>query len=364
MKRKTYLLASSCLLIFGLSACANVERARISELEAKLEGAEAQASEIKSENMALEAEIVALKEQGQEVEMVESEEPMLPIQAKAGECYARVFVPPTYEKLTETVLKTEASERVEVIPASYSWVEETVVAAEESERLEVIPATYKTVQERVMVAPESTRLETIPAVHETVTEQMLVKPAYTTWKKGHGPIEKVDEATGEIMCLVEVPAQYRTVTKRVLVTLAQTRTIVIPAQYETVTRTVVDQPATTRVVKIPAKFDTVKVQKLVAPAKERRIPIPAEFQTVEKIKQSSDGYMEWRPILCETNVTPDIVARLQNALLAEGHDPGPVDNVLGPETMSAVTLFQKAQGLPSGQLTIETLKALDVSLKN
>lgn len=36
-------------------------------------------------------------------------------------------------------------------------------------------------------------------------------------EKGRGPVEKLDQATGEIMCLVEVPAEYRTVTKRVQV---------------------------------------------------------------------------------------------------------------------------------------------------
>lgn len=363
MKRKAYLMASSCLLVLGLSACANVDNPRVSELENQLQEANTQVVDTNMKNASLESEINALKQQGQTANYVRSDEPMLPPQAKAGECYARVFVPPTYETLTERLLKTEASERVEVIPASYAWGEEKVVVSEASERIEVIPATYKTVQERVMVTPQGERLETVPAVHESVSEKILVKPAYTTWKKGRGPIEKLDEATGEIMCLVEVPAEYRTVTKRVLKTPAQTRTIKIPAAYKTVTRTIVDQPASTRAVKIPAQYGSVKVQKLVQPAKERRIAIPAEYQTVSKTNQTTEGRMEWRPILCETNVTPDIVSRLQRALLAKGHNPGPIDNVLGTDTMAAVSAFQRAQGLPTGQLTIETLKALNVSLR-
>ena len=73
-----------------------------------------------------------------------------------------------------------------------------------------------------------------PPVYENVTERILVKPAYTTWKKGRGPIEKINQATGEIMCLVEVPAEYRTVTKRVLKTPAGTKKVTIPAVYKTV----------------------------------------------------------------------------------------------------------------------------------
>jgi hypothetical protein len=38
-----------------------------------------------------------------------------------------------------------------------------------------------------------------PAVYETVKEKVVDRPAYTVWKKGTGPIQKVDYATGEIM---------------------------------------------------------------------------------------------------------------------------------------------------------------------
>jgi len=65
-------------------------------------------------------------------------------------------------------------------------------------------------------------------------EQVLIKEAHTVWKKGRGLIEKVDDTTGEIMCLVEVPAQYKTVRKRVLVNPATVKEVTIPAEYKTV----------------------------------------------------------------------------------------------------------------------------------
>lgn len=49
---------------------------------------------------------------------------LLPPNAKPGECYARIFVPPTYRPETEQVLKRDASERVEIIPARYENVTE------------------------------------------------------------------------------------------------------------------------------------------------------------------------------------------------------------------------------------------------
>ena len=184
----------------------------------------------------------------------------LPANAQAGKCYARVFEDPKYRTENEQVLQREASERIEIIPAKYEMVEEQVLLRAAYEREEIIPAQF-----------------------ETVTEQLLVKPATTRWKKGRGLVEKVDNFTGEIMCLEEVPAEYTTVTKQVLKT-----------------------PATTRLEQVPAEYKTVRVNKLIAPAQQTRIPIPAEYQTVTKTIKESEGRMVWREVLCETNA-PELV---------------------------------------------------------
>ncbi|MEQ8662795.1 MAG: peptidoglycan-binding protein, partial [Gammaproteobacteria bacterium] len=237
--------------------------------------------------------------------------PLLPPDAKPGECYARVWVEPTYRAITEQVVTAPAGERFETVPAVYETVEETVLVAEASSRLETIPAVYRTVTERklvrdatrewrlalaagaapaseallaeaagagidlagaqpgqcfhehyhaarfeqvpeqvlvaeghelidtseaqyrwvekqVLVREASTRIEEVDAIYETVTEQIVDVPAHTIWKKGAGPIQKIDTATGEIMCLVEVPATYKTITRRVLKSPATTRETEIP----------------------------------------------------------------------------------------------------------------------------------------
>lgn len=280
--------------------------------------------------------------------------------AEPGQCYARVFVPPTYETRTEQVLAKAATERLELIPARYETVEEQVLVEAASERIEVVPATYEWVEEQVLVKAASSRLEAVPARYEWQEEQILVKPAHTVWKKGEGPIQKVNEATGEIMCLVEVPAEYKTVRKKVQIAPPTTREIAIPAEYKTVKKQVVKTPATTRTIEIPAKYKTMKVTRMVEPSRERRIPIDAEYQTVSKRVQVTEGEMAWREILCKTNTTPDIVRQLQRALLDSGHSPGPIDGIVGRETMAAVRSYQKASGLPEGGLTLATLKSLEV----
>jgi hypothetical protein len=278
------------------------------------------------------------------------------------------------------------------------------------------------------VKDATSRLVEVPAVYGWETEQIIDKPAHTTWKKGTGPIQRIDDTTGEIMCLVEIPATYKTVKKRVLKAAATTKRVDIPAvyktvkvrelvagpgetrtevpekyktvsveelvadasfvwhevhnreeptstrtgakiclteqpaAYKTVTRTVVKTPATTRKVEIPAEHKTVKVRKQVSGPKENRIAIPEEYQTVHYQEVDKEGFMEWRSILCRTNMTGTRVSQIQQALKNAGYNPGPIDGDIGQQTMSAVNAFQRDKNLPVDRyLNVETLKALGVS---
>ncbi len=325
--------------------------------------------------------------------------------ATPGMCFHEHFIPARYETVTEEVLASEASTKIETSPAQYEWVEESVLVSE-----------------------ASFRMEEVPAVYETVSETVVDVPAHTIWKKGTGPIQRIDEATGEIMCLVEVPATYKTISKRVLKSGPTTRRVEIPAQYETVkvrklvsaaqqqvveipasyktvsrtekiadasfvwheisdtsmskesrtgakiclvnepaeykqvSRQVVKQAASVQEIEVPAVYDSVKVKRLVSEASEQREVIPAEYKTVTNKKLVKDGHMQWRSILCETNITRDRVALIQQALVREGYNPGPVDGVIGSQTMQAVNEFQRAQGLPVDKyLNIATVEALGVS---
>ena len=335
------------------------QQAELQEKEAALQSREHQLSSRESE---IEQKLRAAETSSPTTPMIAGTGELFPPNAQKGHCYTRVFVEPKYRTVTEKVLKRASSERIEIVPAKYETVKEQVLVKEATTELKVVPATYKWVEERVTVKPATKRLVEVPASYEMVSENIMVKPASTEWKKGTGPIQRIDATTGEIMCLVEVPAVYKTVTKRVEKTPATTREIEEPATYETVKKRVVDQPATTREVIIPAQYKTVSMTKLVSPAQEKRIQIPEEYQTITRTEKVADGYMEWREILCETNMTRNKVASIQRALQSKGFNPGPVDGVIGRSTMKAVNAFQKANNLPVDKyLNVETVEALGVS---
>ncbi len=286
-----------------------------------------------------------------------------PNNAKAGECYARVVNAPKFETRTEKQLAKAESERIQITPAKFQVVEEKVLVKPAGKKIvEIIPAVYKTVEEAVLLKAASEKIEQTPAVFKVMEETQLIKPATTAWKKGRGPIEKYDGLTGEIMCLVTVPAEYRTVKKRVVASPAEVKRIPIPAEYGSVKRQELLKPAEVREVDTPAVYKTVRTLKMVSPAEETRIPIPAEYQTVASQVLVSEGKAEWKSILCETNTTPGIVQDIQRALLAKGFDPGPIDGVIGVKTSAAVRAFQTANGLATGGLTMDTLDKLGVSI--
>jgi hypothetical protein len=295
--------------------------------------------------------------------------------AKAGECYARVFTPPQYSTSTTQVIAREAGKQVAVIPARYATEPETRTLRAASKRLEVIPATYETVTEEVVVRAASKRIEVVrPAIYENVTETVVVREAYTTWKPGQSTfvqrtgggrvLKESTAADGGIMCLVEVPAQTKTITKRVMKSPPETREIEIPAVTRSVAKTVMKTPPTTREIEIPAVMGSVPVTKEVEPARTVETEIPAQYQTVTSTKQVSEGRNEWRSILCETNATPGKIRELQTALQAKGHYRGPIDGIVASETMTGVNSFQRANNLPvDPYINMQTVTALGVAAK-
>ncbi len=144
-------------------------------------------------------------------------------------------------------------------PESYKTVKEEVVIQDETTKSKIIPAKYEMVEKTIEVKPATKKTVTIPATYGYVEDKVLVEKEKTVWKKGKNPATKLDGATGEIMCLIKVPAKYKIVKRKVVKT-----------------------PATIKVIEIPAETKIVKVKKLISPAKTETITIPAVKTTIEK----------------------------------------------------------------------------------
>lgn len=369
---KLFTAASCAVLISALSACSTTDIKDQGSLIASgsaASGSAVEAADLKRRASELDARERSLAAKEARLAIIPAssnlqnglQSNLTPPNAKPGQCFTKIIIPAKYRTVTERQVVAEAGQRIEVIPAKFKQGTKRVLVSEATEKLEVIPATYKTVTERVMVKPASKKLIQVPAQYETVSSRVLVSPARKEWKKGTGPIQRIDNDTGEIMCLVEVPASYKTVTKRVLKSPATTRTVETPAEYKSVTKRVVATAATTRTVSIPAKYKNISVTEQTTPPSQRVIEIPARYSNVSRQELVSGESVEWREILCDTNMTHGKITEIQRALKSAGYNPGPIDGNIGTETMSAVNAFQRSKGLPVDKyLNIATVRALRV----
>jgi hypothetical protein len=372
-----------------------------------------------------------------------------------------IVIPPQYETVTERVL-VEAERTVRrVIPAQYDTrVEQVLVRPERVER-RIIPARYETRTEQVLIEPERTvrrvipaetrtvtetvviqesRVEpvVIPAQYEEYTEQVLVREAYSTWqpseplylaanssaassadfaRQNFSPADLRELPTGEILCRVEVPAEYETVTRTRLVsperivyrtadggtsptavnlppiTTSATRTEIItpervvedviparyetlttsvevepervveeiiPAEYETVQTTVVVEPE--RIVEdvIPARYESATVERIVTPGREETRTIPAVTREVTRVSYDGAGNLGWREVLCEINTTPQAIEQIQIGLRDANYYNGPIDGLFREQTYQAMVRYQETNGLVRGQLTRQFVEHLGV----
>jgi hypothetical protein len=110
----------------------------------------------------------------------------------------------------------------------------------------------------------------------------------------------------------------------------------------------------------PAEYKTVAVIKPIEVPKGEKLPVL--YQTVTEKVKVTDEQTRWEEVLCEDRMTECRVMEIQRALSRGGYNPGPIDGVVGRQTLAAVKNFQKDFNLTvADQLTIETVNTLDAN---
>jgi peptidoglycan hydrolase-like protein with peptidoglycan-binding domain len=109
-------------------------------------------------------------------------------------------------------------------------------------------------------------------------------------------------------------------------------------------------------------YKTVKQRIVKKPASTHKVQIPAEYANVTKTAKVSEGRLEWRSVLCQVNMTKPNVTKLQNALQRAGYYKGPIDGIIGPQTLGASNAYAKHKGLPTGSNYIATTVASSLGL--
>ncbi len=375
------LLLAACGTTQTTSGYSDSESARIAQLQADLNSANSQNASLSSQVSSLQSQVSSSSSSsvsGDSIAIAAG----YPPNALPGQCFSRILIPELTETIAEQVIDLPASTELRIIAAEYAFEQEQILIKEATTRYHVIPASYETITEQVLVQPEMTISKVIAAVYEEYEEQVLVRPAFTTWKPGagligdggyrrgndgrmYGPdgslVQTIIQPTGEILCKVEVPPKYKTVTRKRLVSAEHTEDTIVQAKYETVTKQVIAIPPRVEEEVVAAEYTTIRVRRLVSPARTESITIPATYKTIEKIRIVSGGNLEWREVICDTNSTPELISQVQSALTSRGYSTGRVDGVFGMSTLHAMEKFQRDNGYIVGQLTMQTMDALGVA---
>lgn len=320
----------------------------------------------------------------------------------ADSCFVEYYNEAKYETKTEQVLVKPAMETISIVPAKFETVEERIVIKEASTQIVDVPAVYRTESESVLVEParnvwqhcglversdksagEIMCMVKVPERYETLTKTVLDKPATSKTISIPAVYETVEvqrliEPAKEMR--KEQPAEYETIAKRVrseepvffwLAKDAQAqadakptgRTTCLetqPAELVAIEKLTLTKPASVVASPSPAEYETITVQELVSAATERRIVIPARTRTVTSRQETASGTLEWRQVLCETDMTPQKVLSIQRALAEAGFNPGPIDGIIGRATLDAMERYQSENNLGRGGITFESMEKLGV----
>ncbi|MGQ0752680.1 MAG: peptidoglycan-binding domain-containing protein [Betaproteobacteria bacterium] len=99
------------------------------------------------------------------------------------------------------------------------------------------------------------------------------------------------------------------------------------------------------------------------PAKQSRSQAGQDRSASQGMQRpQQDGMSQTEQHQRAGGMSSDTVRKAQQALKDKGHDPGPVDGIMGPQTQAAVKKFQESQAnmKGTGQLNQQTLSALGV----
>jgi len=322
--------------------------------------------------------------------------------AISGTCYYEHFRPARYENIVGKLLSAEASQRIEVTPARYRTITKKITTSNSTMKLTPIPIKYKKVQEKIAIAPARTEwrkttcqdrgcnqsevvcLIAVPTTYKTVTKKVILEPAIAkkvALKPTYKYVKAQELLTPAKTRIIPIPAKYTSVSRVKKISDAKyswsdvhgrnagTRIrsecdkiclLETPAKYKKVTRKALVSPASSKKLVTPAKYTMVKVRKVERAASFKTITVPSEYLKIRVERERTKGYSKWMPMVCESNMTPKFIKKIQQALKFQGFYFGSIDGIWTLEGKNAIRAYQKANGLSVTRLSIETMKSLGI----
>lgn len=297
---------------------------------------------------------VALATKGKQVQ-TDAEEPILP-----GQCWIQGQIKPRPVTQTLEVVLKDSHTLIQVTPAEIRRGYKQVVTRDGTITYRIEPPTYKEVLDKVLVRPEVKRYVVVPAVYETRQKEVVVEEAKTVMDRCRAGGTRYAKTDAIAYCVRELPAKQETVTVQELVQPEGLQEEIEPAQYQYVVRRVVDKPARVVQVTLSPEMVDIPVEEVAVPSQTHQMEVPAQTKDLQVTSYEGEPRLVMRKALCDYEMTPPLIASLQEQLLQRGYHTGAVDGLLGKNTLEALSDYQVDHGLAVGAMTYESLQHLGI----
>ena len=243
----------------------------------------------------------------------------LPANPTAGKCYVSCVTPDEYGTEEKRIMVKPAFKRLEVTPAEYRTEEERILIKPASKRFVYVPAEFRTVQKTIQVEDPYNEIKTSPATFTGASERILVQPSAVRWEYQRN-VENCKSPNGDcvVACAVEYPEEYREVPTQVLDRAAGHTKTQRGGRSVTIDVQELASPARVDEIDVPEEYTTITKRILVKDEAITEVDVPAEYavETLQ-VMSSKGGVQKWEEVDCELldyNVLP-ILYNLGSAAL-------------------------------------------------
>ncbi len=287
------------------------------------------------------------------------------VHLSANQCWGQAAIVPTSKKKVTQMVTEEARTRYRLSQAKLRNYRMPVVVKEAAQTYKLEQPQYVQVTESVKVQEAYKRLRVEPAEYKTEEREVLVESARIGLRPcpavGARSSKSTSTSQATAQCTYEIPARYRKIKVQTLVKPETVREELIPAVYKEITKMVLAEPAKVVPVQIPEStvdmpVSSVEVPPAAVPEQVQAVTVSVDVTEYE----NKSPQLTWSRVICESDLSPDLIKTLQMSLQREGWMRGKADGKVGAQTLQAVKEFQASKGVESDYVTYQVLEWLGI----
>lgn len=233
----------------------------------------------------------------------------LPKDPEPGKCYVRCITPDVFETVEERILIRPAYKVLSVEPTKYEWREERVMSKPASKKYIYVPAEFEEYTETVLSKEGYNKVSLLEHELSNHLERIEVEPARQRWEYSNiEDCESEDPFDCRVLCFVEYPAVFTNIPYKKLDKDASHNASPVDKKMQTLKKLRIKSEARVDEIEIPAEYITVRKQVLVKDETVTEKVISAEYTTyTHEVLVEKGGLTVWKEVACKLvnyNVLP------------------------------------------------------------